>query len=538
MKWMKRNPGVKDVESYVKEMTGGLTIDQLNNPGTFDETVLDAAADAIRQAVDKGRTICIVGDYDADGIDSLCILALIMIRLKADYRLTIPMRMTDGYGLSKRIMQNLPDGCLLITVDNGITAIEQIAEAKSRGMDVVILDHHNAGDVLPAADIIMDPKAIADGWKFTEYCGAGISYKLAERMFPGDDEKDFIDALSCFACIGTVADVMPLIGENRNIVNRGLLNMNSRRCTDGLKAFLDMTRKEWFESDTVAFTLGPAINAPGRLEDEGGKLVVQTLLSGSSRAEVMAGLVIEKNTCRKDYTAQAMEAIGNGTVKMFGDYTPGKSSESAVFVYSPDIKEGLCGLIAGKLAESASAPAFVTTDAGNGIIKGSARKGGGLDVYGLLKGCEDKLITFGGHDEAAGFSFKAEDLEIIANAVVKASKGKTIEENGLYDFEMTVKEMVMTYSQICRIKPLGEGIPNPVIKITVPSVDFSYIGGDSGTLRISSLPVQMIGFSSNGIADKFRSLGEPKKITVYGQMCSNWYRKKSSPQFQIMDLEA
>ena len=179
--WKKRNANVTDVASYVYELTG-MTVDQLNAEKEYPEPILDKAKEMILEAVNEGKKICIVGDYDADGITSLSILALCMMKLGASYSMIVPKRLSEGYGISRSILARIPDNCLLITVDNGIAAIEQIKEAKDRGMEVLILDHHKAGDSLPCADLIMDPKAVADGWAFTEYCGAGIGRIMMETV--------------------------------------------------------------------------------------------------------------------------------------------------------------------------------------------------------------------------------------------------------------------------------------------------------------------------------------------------------------------
>ena len=244
-----------------------------------------------RDAVQRNRHIEVVADYDADGIGSAAQIHMILKKLGAvNYRITIPKRMLDGYGINSRIIADIPDGSLVITIDNGISANEAIREAKRRGMTVVVLDHHLRNGELPPADLIVDPEDNPEGWTSPYYCGAGLTYKLAEDLFPY--ETNFLDHLSAFAAISTIADSVYVLGDNRNIITRGLRNLNSRTCPEGLQAILDYLAQEknmeHIGIGEINFKIAPIVNAPGRLSDDGGKKILRAFFQHGNRAQEYA----------------------------------------------------------------------------------------------------------------------------------------------------------------------------------------------------------------------------------------------------------
>ena len=218
------------VSEFLLEKTGSSFKERTYNPGKEFKRFPEVKK-ALEEAKRTGRIVHLVGDYDSDGINSVMIMVLLFLNMGIKFRLTIPKREAEGYGLSQKIIDRVEDGVILITIDNGITAVEQMAEAKKRGMYTIILDHHTADNVLPDVDILIDPSAIGEA-DYMHYCGAGIGYRLAEYIL-GEDHP-IIPALSVFAAVATIGDAVELTGDNRQIVIEGMKNLKAFK---GLSAF-------------------------------------------------------------------------------------------------------------------------------------------------------------------------------------------------------------------------------------------------------------------------------------------------------------
>ena len=314
-KWIKKGL-CRNFAEYVVEQTG-MTQEMILNSGKVKYSCpgITKAARYIVDAVQRNRHIEVVADYDADGIGSAAQIHMILKKLGAvNYRITIPKRMLDGYGINSRIIADIPDGSLVITIDNGISANEAIREAKRRGMTVVVLDHHLRNGELPPADLIVDPEDNPEGWTSPYYCGAGLTYKLAEDLFPY--ETNFLDHLSAFAAISTIADSVYVLGDNRNIITRGLRNLNSRTCPEGLQAILDYLAQEknmeHIGIGEINFKIAPIVNAPGRLSDDGGKKILRAFFQHGNRAQEYAKEIYDINEERKELVAKAQEMVETG----------------------------------------------------------------------------------------------------------------------------------------------------------------------------------------------------------------------------------
>lgn len=232
MEW-KQNGSYTSIEETVIAKSG-LTKDELLNPknNPADNIVnLPQAKNMIQSAITKKLPITVVGDYDADGITASVILSLLFQALGAEVKVRLPKRFSEGYGLSQKIIDECKPG-LLLTVDNGIAAVDVIAEAKKKGFQTIVLDHHIPGELLPDADIIVDPHIAPDKNGYADYCGAGLAYKLAQLML---SDKNILNKMSTLAAIGTVADSVPLTGDNRVIVKQGLRNLQRKIVPEGIK---------------------------------------------------------------------------------------------------------------------------------------------------------------------------------------------------------------------------------------------------------------------------------------------------------------
>jgi len=561
-----RRGSCQTIADVIRRNTG-MTVDELDvsanyninclkrtASGTYELYNLDTVANVLKDAAEKKIPITIVGDFDADGIDATAILAMTLnaIGLKPNVRL--PKRMSEGFGLSVKIVDEIKEG-ILITVDNGIAAVEAIKKAKEKGLTVIITDHHlpNKDEslldledssteigvvdpekaILPPADYIVNPH-LAGTADFSDYCGAGIAYKLALRL---TNDENLIKKLSGFATIGTVADVMPLIRDNRQIVKEGLKNLldpNGR--TTGMEALLRNTNKIGMLTSTdIGFTIGPMINAPGRMDDNGAMTSLSTIVFNGlySKAEEQAKRLIEINTARKQAKEDgAAEAEVNIVMNcLYGD--------NPLCIYEPSVSEGIVGILAGKLAEDKKVPCFVFTDSDRpGIIKGSGRSYGNVHLKDMLDACSDLLTKYGGHKEAAGVSLPLanfEEMKSRMQAFVAELPAEQIDDNVYYDLEIDAKDVPAYLEEQKKYEPFGQGNPKPVFLVrNFEVLNKRLMGANSEHIKHNGKYGDALGFWK---ADAYKQIEEPKVINIIGTLSENLFNGVRTPQVEIHDME-
>ena len=340
MNWKKATRG-NSVEEFVFEKTGKSIAQIIHMVPEYRIYRLNEVKNALFEAKLRNMLVTLVSDFDDDGIQSTLIMTYIFAAIGLKYQLIIPKRFSEGYGLSMKIIERVPNGGLLVTIDNGIKAIEPIAEAKRKGMKVIILDHHEAGAELPAADIIVDPKAVGEA-DYTEYCGAGIAYKLAEEILGKD--HPIMKKLSCFAAIGTIGDSVEISEDNRKIVIDGLKNMKYGKGSEGLKMLLEAQKfSEGSTATDVAFNIVPVLNACGRLKDDGAKMGVVALIDGGLEKREKVNELLELNDLRKKLVEEAVSRLDL--------YAMAVSKDRSIFVVDNQIPLGIVGIVAGKISE-------------------------------------------------------------------------------------------------------------------------------------------------------------------------------------------
>jgi len=429
----------------------------------------EAAAAMIAEGIRAGKKIRIIGDYDVDGIMSVYILHRCMTAAGAlvDYR--IPDRIKDGYGLNEDMVQECIDAGveMIVTCDNGIAAMEPIRLAKEAGITVVLTDHHEIPmmetekgpvKIMPAADIIVNPKQDGETTPMTGICGALVAYKvmycLAEQMgLSGELLRQMIP----YAAMATVCDVMELRGENRTIVAMGLKLL--RESSDvGINALIEENQigKENLSAYHMGFVLGPCLNASGRL-DVAVKGLRLLLCDNPAEAAVMAKEITELNRTRKDMTAKGVEEAKRQVLEN-EDIPP------VLVIYLPECHESLAGIIAGRIREAFYRPTIILTDAEEGI-KGSARSIDGYHMYEKLCEVQDLLTKFGGHPKAAGMSLPKENLEEF--------KRRLVENSGLTEDDLTEKvsiDVILPFglvneqvvAELKLLEPFGVGNEKPL----------------------------------------------------------------------------
>lgn len=536
MKWIKRDSACKTIQDVVLRNTPAFS--RKNDVYTVKE--MNNAVAVLKQFIANGRPIALVGDYDVDGICAASIIFLAITSLGGNVKVRLPRRFSEGFGLSEKIVGEISEG-LLITVDNGIAAIEAVQKAKDKGLTVIITDHHlrSESGELPNADIIIDPNAVPDSADFTGYCGAGIAYKLAALLL--GEGNALLPKLLSLAAIATVADVVPLVEENHSIVRNGLAAMLTEEGrTVGLGALLEVCQMDKFiTAKDIAFKIAPIINASGRLHDDGANIPFALLtFEGSHDAAInMAQNINETNEQRKAIKTREMavihETIENELLEQ----------EVPLCVYVPGLSEGLMGIYAGELVERYKVPSLVFTDSEDpDIIKGSGRSCGGVHLKNLLDSCSDLLYKYGGHAEAAGVSVERNNFEAMKNRLMKCigSVPKVNDDILYYDLDITVDKIQDAIREMERFAPYGEG--NPEIVFRLLNFDlverfgscYKTMGSNGNSIRLFGKDVVAVGF---GMTERYIAINKPQKVNLVGTLSLNYYQGKTNVQIEIIDIK-
>lgn len=474
----------------------------IRNP--FELRDMQAAVDRTHCALRAGEKICVYGDYDVDGISSTALLVGTLRYLGARPMIVIPHRLNDGYGMNNNRVQEIAEaGCkLIITVDTGVSAVEPIRLARKHGIDVVVTDHHLAGGELPEAVAIVNPNRPDVLYEHGRLCGAGVAFKFAHALLkksslPEAEAKAFLMQQLDLVALGTIADVVPLLGENRVLAHHGLNTLlNTRRA--GIRALFDVGRlnTDSISAETVAFGLGPRLNAAGRTDDA--MRALELLLTNDARvakqlAEHLEFLNRERRKIEMDIYEESLVEIESGE---YGDF-------HAVVVGGEGWHIGVVGIVASRLTERFDAPSIVL-GIEDGLAKGSARSVPGYDIHEALNACEEFLVTFGGHASAAGLKLRAEHVVPFRKALnthaAEAFAGQPREHVIDVDSEITADMLTWDlYNDLKRMEPFGEGNPCPLFMMRgleaagVPRI----VGRDHlrTRLRSRSRSFDAIGFS-------------------------------------------
>lgn len=548
MEWTKKDSASTIIE--VVERNTKMNIQDFLNPEKDPYlTGLNETVDFIKNEISKGTAISIIGDYDCDGITSSTILSLAFTEASGkEPFVRIPRRFSEGYGLSMKIIDEINEG-LIVTVDNGIAAIEQVKEAKKKGLKVVVIDHHlpvknEKGEVvLPNADVILDPHAIP-GSSFSDYCGAGLAYRVAKLLIPNNP---LLTPLCALASIGTVADVMPLVGDNRNIVINGMAAVNSRNITTGLHLLLEELGIEWVSEGDYGFKLGPVMNAAGRLLDDGPIDVVNVLKTNFDPTDMHNAIALDdlheqvktlvKNNERRRELVRSSMLEADELMKK-------EVLRRPIVLYNPNFSEGIIGIIAGQLAEQYQTPAIVFTDTKTeGILKGSGRTYGNVHLKDLLDSVSQYLLGYGGHAGAAGLSVKYEDLydfKIALNGKLKDVDFGVDTEHLSYDLEIPLSDVASSLKELDKYAPFGEG--NPQIRFKVTGFECSPVNGKFSKpmgphmehIRFYGKDVSAVGFD---LAKRYQSDGEPKIMDFVGMLGNNYFKGRAYNQIEVIDYK-
>lgn len=431
-------------------------------PGDFPG--LMTAADIILKSAAEEKTICVYGDYDADGVTSTSILMLMLQRIATDVDYHIPDRFSEGYGLDKGVIEDLAAAGvdLIITCDCGISNWEEVEFAKDLGLDIIVTDHHDLPEKLPeAADEIVSPKLLDPEHRAYHLPGAGITYFLAQAVLSRAGEDKLAASLIDFAALAIVADVVKLRGENRYLLQKGLESL-AATSWPGIAELCRVAGVELFQISEVdiGFRLGPRLNAAGRIVK--GDLAVELLLSQEEeRAKTLADRLDEINQQRREIgTKMREEAL---------DLTVDNDGTEAIVLYQPHWHQGVVGIVAGRLAEKFGVPVLLLCNKENSedIITGSARSIEGIHIRDALAQIKELLLSFGGHAGAAGCSLHKEDWptfkqrleEILKQRLAELGEQREIKVDQQLNLAATNLDL---YEKLRQLAPFGEGNPEPL----------------------------------------------------------------------------
>ena len=434
-------------------------------PGAMEDpfllTDMQKAVDRIRSALIQGETVAVYGDYDVDGITSACLLTEYLRGMGLTTEIYIPDRLEEGYGLNTEAIETLHNKgvSLIITVDCGITAVDETAFANSLGMDIIITDHHECQAVLPDAAAVVNPKRPDSVYPDRELAGVGVAYKLVCAL--SGDCQAMTDQFSDLVAVGTIADVMPLTGENRYIVKTGLDKLHHAPRA-GLAALMDESgiRRDSLSASSIGFSIAPRINAAGRL----------------GRVTHAAELILEKDPHRAAELAAELCEMNRERQRLEGEMwseaeqmLEGKTPDGPIVLTGENWHQGVIGIAASRLSEAYSVPTvMISLDGDKG--KGSCRSYGGFNLFEALSACGDLLETFGGHALAAGLNITRENIPAFRTALKEYYNSHLpTDDVGLSPDVLIDSPDLLTLSGVQsleELEPCGSANPRPVFCMT------------------------------------------------------------------------
>ncbi len=395
------------------------TMDQLLDPRLFKE--MKKAVDRIAHAIDTGEKITIYGDYDVDGTTATALLYLGLKRINAVVDYFIPHRMVDGYGLSENGLEQLKEKgtVLIISVDCGINAIDEICAINQMGMQIIITDHHNSKDILPDAYAIINPKLEDSGFPFKDLAGVGVAYKLLVGIYQhyGLEDHDNLVKYLDLVAVGTIADIVPLVGENRIYASIGLQRLHQQKNL-GLNALMEISNISHKEIDTgdIVFGLAPRINAAGRMGSA--MRAVELLIANDvTKSHELAEIIERENSLRQQIDQKTFLEASDIIEKKYKDI----KNTYCMILSSDDWHPGVIGIVASKIVEKYYRPTIMISY-NEGIGSGSGRSISDFDLFEALSNVEDVLESFGGHKYAVGLTLLPEYIDTFENKITKYIK--------------------------------------------------------------------------------------------------------------------
>lgn len=532
---------LRDIDSYDKAKTF-FRADLSLTHDPFLMKDMDAATERLAKSIRSGEKIVVYGDYDVDGTTATSILYTFLKDFGVDVEYYIPHRFKEGYGINPEGIEYAEqvNAGLIISVDCGITAVKETEIARSKGIDLIICDHHNVGDKIPDAVAVLDPKRKNCNYPFKGLSGAGVGFKLVQGTIQKlgldkDVAYQFLDLLA----ISIASDIVPMVDENRVLMRKGLdqINENPR---PGVKALLELIniKPGTVTTSSIVFSIGPRINAAGRMGDASKAvelLISESLEAAESRAHELEAINIK----RRDKDTQTMEEAMS---KVDAEYNLDKIS--SMVLHDPDWHLGVIGIVASRLVDTYCRPTIMLSTV-DGKVKGSARSIKGFNIYEALKQCEDLLEQFGGHEFAAGLTIKKENLTAFRERIDEIAAGNLSEEDFepelQIDTELDLSDIDMRFWKLMsQFEPFGPGNLRPtfvsrgVRVVGVPTI----VGKGHLKMKVTqngSGVFDVIGFNMHEYMPMIRNAGE-HGIDIAYSLEENYWNGRRSLQIRLRDI--
>ena len=519
----------KDINKFLKP-----TRNDFHDP--FLILDMEKAVERIIQAINKQENVTIYGDYDVDGITSITVLKSYLQDRGLEVNTYIPNRLDEGYGLNNNAIDKIAEsGCeLMITVDCGISAIDEIHYATSLGIETIVTDHHEPGEDIPKAIAVIDNKRKDSNYPFRELAGVGVVFKLIQALSIklGLPEEEYLKYLD-IVCIGTISDIVPLVDENRVITKLGLMLVKQTRNV-GLRAILQVSGYSKIDSNTISFGVAPRINACGRM----------------GVAEEALNLFLSKNINQVNELARKLnehKRVRQETEKDIFENAKRQIEEkhldenNTIVVAGENWHHGVIGIVSSKITEMYFKPSILLSFEEDGIGKGSGRSIPGFDLHDALMKCNDCIEKFGGHSMAIGITIKRENFDKLKDKLEEIAIEEHIDEivpvikiNAKINLSEVNKYMVESLKEL---EPFGEGNKMPVFAFKNLKIDSIRALSEGKhlklTLKDNNTIVSAIGFNMGQLAEDYR-IGD--KIDIVGTLEINSFNGMDSIQINIKDI--
>lgn len=537
----------KVVDSFINP-----TLAKLHDPFLLKD--MEKAIDLIIETMENGESIRIFGDYDQDGISSTMTLLDGLLYFYDDISYDIPDRVIDGYGISDRMIDRAIEAnvSLVITCDNGITAIDQVKKLKENGIKVIVTDHHQVSkkedgewveQILPQADCVINPKRLDNTYPFDDLCGAGVAFKLIQALYQRlDGDMEYLYGLLEYVAMGTVCDVVSLTDENRIFVREGLKRINN---TEKLAIKALVEENSWnreVSAYTLGFIIGPCMNATGRLSTA--KLAIDMLMEDDiEKIRTYAKKLVSLNTERKELTNIGLEK----TLEIIKDKK--YYNDDIIIVDVENIEESICGIIAGRIKEKFNKPTIIMTESNqDGILKGSGRSIEAYNIYKEVFEIKDVLESFGGHPMACGLSIRSDKVEEFRQKLNDKSKLKKDDFVNIIniDAQIPIDKLSLEFAEsLQRLEPFGKD--NPKAKFADKNLfikNINMIGKNNNTMKMilnkNGRDIEAIKFNAQKdykyLSDKFKANIIGNRIDAVFYPDINEFNGRRNLQVKLIDI--
>lgn len=537
----------KVVDSFINP-----TLAKLHDPFLLKD--MEKAIDLIIETMENGESIRIFGDYDQDGISSTMTLLDGLLYFYDDISYDIPDRVIDGYGISDRMIDRAIEAnvSLIITCDNGISAIDQVKRLKENGIKVIVTDHHQVSkkedgewveQILPQADCVINPKRLDNAYPFDDLCGAGVAFKLIQALYQRlDGDMEYLYGLLEYVAMGTVCDVVSLTDENRIFVREGLKRINN---TEKLAIKALVEENSWnreVSAYTLGFIIGPCMNATGRLSTA--KLAIDMLMEDDiEKIRTYAKKLVSLNTERKELTNIGLEK----TLEIIKDKK--YYNDDIIIVDVENIEESICGIIAGRIKEKFNKPTIIMTQSSqNGILKGSGRSIEAYNIYKEVFEIKDLLESFGGHPMACGLSIRSDKVEEFRQKLNDKSKLKKDDFVNIIniDAQIPIDKLSLEFAEsLQRLEPFGKD--NPKAKFADKNLfikNINMIGKNNNTMKMilnkNGRDIEAIKFNAQKdykyLSDKFKANIIGNRIDAVFYPDINEFNGRRNLQVKLIDI--